>query len=99
MCGRFGMDDTVNELITEFRLATGKGPDEWTPSWNIAPTDDIPVLCASQREGDVENRFLVYDRAGEPCPRCRRGVIEVMTLGGRTSAYCARCQTLGGSSR
>lgn len=51
------MDDTVNELITEFVLATGKGPQEWTPSWNIAPTDDIPVLFASKRDEGVENRF------------------------------------------
>ncbi|GAB3387342.1 SOS response-associated peptidase [Humibacter soli] len=59
MCGRFAMDDTVDALIEEFVLATGKGPQEWTPSWNIAPTDDIPVLFASKRESGVENRFEV----------------------------------------
>jgi formamidopyrimidine-DNA glycosylase len=42
----------------------------------------------------VENRFLVYDRAGEACPRCRRE-IEAMTIGGRTSAFCPRCQPAG----
>jgi formamidopyrimidine-DNA glycosylase len=39
----------------------------------------------------VDNPFLVYDRAGQPCPSCRRA-LEKATLGGRTSAYCARCQ-------
>lgn len=53
------MDDTVDALIEEFVLATGKGPQEWTPSWNIAPTDDIPVLFASKRESGVENRFEI----------------------------------------
>jgi formamidopyrimidine-DNA glycosylase len=39
----------------------------------------------------AENPYAVYDRAGEPCPRCSRA-IEALTLGGRTSAYCPRCQ-------
>ncbi|EYF06246.1 Formamidopyrimidine-DNA glycosylase [Chondromyces apiculatus DSM 436] len=38
-----------------------------------------------------ENPFLVYDRAGTPCPRCST-TLDKMTLGGRTSAYCPRCQ-------
>ena len=42
----------------------------------------------------VENPFLVYDRAGAPCPRCRRA-LEKLTLGGRTSAFCPRCQRAG----
>jgi formamidopyrimidine-DNA glycosylase len=42
--------------------------------------------------GAVENRFLVYDRAGQACPRCRRGAIEKVAIGGRTSAFCGRCQ-------
>jgi formamidopyrimidine-DNA glycosylase len=39
----------------------------------------------------VANPFVIYDRAGDPCPRCRR-VLEKMLIGGRTSAFCARCQ-------
>lgn len=39
----------------------------------------------------VDNPFAVYDRAGEPCPSCRR-VLSKATIGGRTSAFCARCQ-------
>lgn len=37
------------------------------------------------------NPFLVYGRAGEPCPRCRAG-LKSMVIGGRTSAFCPRCQ-------
>jgi formamidopyrimidine-DNA glycosylase len=38
-----------------------------------------------------ENPFLVYDRSGDPCPRCGDG-IEKLVLGGRTSAFCPSCQ-------
>jgi formamidopyrimidine-DNA glycosylase len=42
----------------------------------------------------VENPFLIYDRAGAPCPRCGR-VLEKVTIGGRVSAFCGRCQKAG----
>jgi formamidopyrimidine-DNA glycosylase len=54
-----------------------------------APAEEIAYLSEG---GGVENRFRIYDRVGEACPRCRRGVIEKMTIGGRTSAFCGRCQ-------
>jgi formamidopyrimidine-DNA glycosylase len=38
-----------------------------------------------------ENPFLVYDRAGEPCPRCGTR-LKAMTQAGRTTYYCPRCQ-------
>jgi formamidopyrimidine-DNA glycosylase len=57
-----------------------------------APVEEIAYLSEG---GHVGNPFLVYDRAGERCPRCRRGTIEVMTIGGRTSAFCGRCQKAG----
>jgi putative SOS response-associated peptidase YedK len=62
MCGRFAMDDKVNELITEFVTVTGKNPNEyradWTPAWNIAPTDPIPVLFESAKsDGPPVRRF------------------------------------------
>lgn len=39
----------------------------------------------------VENPFAVYDRAGQPCPRCRRA-LSTARIAGRASAYCDRCQ-------
>ena len=48
MCGRFAMDDTVNDLITEFVETTGLPPQDWRadwkPSYNIRPTDPVPIL-------------------------------------------------------
>jgi formamidopyrimidine-DNA glycosylase len=38
-----------------------------------------------------ENPFLVYGKAGEPCPRCKTPLKKI-TLSGRTSAFCPNCQ-------
>jgi putative SOS response-associated peptidase YedK len=62
MCGRFAMDDTVNELVTEFVVSTGRKPEDgrpgWEPSWNISPTENIPLLFQSARGGGTpEVRF------------------------------------------
>lgn len=42
-------------------------------------------------EGHADNRFLVYARAGSPCPRCQT-TLEQVSLGGRSSVYCPHCQ-------
>lgn len=43
MCGRFAMDDTVDELIKEF-VAAGGDYRDWRPSYSIAPTDVVPIV-------------------------------------------------------
>lgn len=57
MCGRFAASDHVNEAITEFVTRTGRRPDEWTPDWegsyNLAPTQSIPVLLDSAKAGEL----------------------------------------------
>jgi len=62
MCGRFAMDDKVNQLVTDYVQAGGRAsdwrPGTWHPSWNIAPTQQIPMLFESAKGGDdVETRF------------------------------------------
>lgn len=42
-------------------------------------------------EARSQNPFLIYGRAGAPCPRCETE-LQKMELGGRTSAFCPRCQ-------
>ncbi len=41
--------------------------------------------------GNFQNLLRVYDRAGEPCSRCRTP-IERITQGGRGTYFCPRCQ-------
>lgn len=41
--------------------------------------------------GDYQNFLRVYDREGEPCPRCST-LIERLVLAGRSAHFCPRCQ-------
>jgi formamidopyrimidine-DNA glycosylase len=41
-------------------------------------------------EGETENPFLVYDKKGEPCPRCGTPIATIKQAG-RTTFYCPRC--------
>jgi formamidopyrimidine-DNA glycosylase len=38
------------------------------------------------------NPFLVYDREGERCPRCRKGRIARLVQAQRSTYFCPRCQ-------
>ena len=42
-------------------------------------------------KGEYQQRFQVYDREGEPCPR-GTGIIKRVVQSGRSSFYCASCQ-------
>jgi formamidopyrimidine-DNA glycosylase len=44
------------------------------------------------------NPFHAYDRKGKPCHRCD-AALEAVTIGGRTSVYCPRCQPAPKSPR
>jgi putative SOS response-associated peptidase YedK len=53
MCGRFAMDDQVNELLESFVEEHGaRALRDWRASFNIAPTQQVPVLRehSGQRE-------------------------------------------------
>ena len=41
--------------------------------------------------GTFQNRFRVYGRAGEPCPRCGRTISKIR-VAGRGTYLCANCQ-------
>lgn len=41
--------------------------------------------------GNFQSKFLVYDRAGEPCKRCRTPIREIRQ-GQRATYFCPRCQ-------
>jgi formamidopyrimidine-DNA glycosylase len=52
------------------------------------PAEDVQYV----EEPAGPNPFLVYDRAGERCPRCRRGTITRLVQESRSTFYCDRCQ-------
>ncbi len=41
--------------------------------------------------GEFQHHFAVYDREGEPCPRCG-GKIRRIVQAGRSTFYCPKCQ-------
>jgi formamidopyrimidine-DNA glycosylase len=47
---------------------------------------------ALNEEGSYQNHHRVYDRAGQPCERCRRGEIERIVQAQRSTFFCAKCQ-------
>ena len=47
----------------------------------------------SGKEGKYADYRLVYQREGEPCPRCKTEIKRVK-LGGRSAHYCPICQKL-----
>jgi len=52
MCGRLVVPNTFDELLSVFDAAGGDFPD-WRPSWNIKPTQTIPVIIHSAK-GEAE---------------------------------------------
>lgn len=44
------------------------------------------------QEGNYQRVCLVYGKKGEICARCKKGVIERITLGGRGTFFCGNCQ-------
>jgi putative SOS response-associated peptidase YedK len=56
MCGRFAVDKGTNELIEEF-VAAGGDVHDWAPRWNIAPTEQVPVIVESLKTGELVRRL------------------------------------------
>jgi formamidopyrimidine-DNA glycosylase len=48
-------------------------------------------LDADGAAGGFQRLHRVYDREGEPCPRCRAAIKRIM-LGGRSTHFCPGCQ-------
>jgi formamidopyrimidine-DNA glycosylase len=46
---------------------------------------------ANGAEGQMQNRFLIHLREGEPCPRCG-ATVKKMRAAGRGTYICPRCQ-------
>lgn len=48
---------------------------------------------ASGRRGGFAERLAVYGRGGLPCFRCGARLIDTDAIDGRTTVFCARCQS------
>lgn len=99
---------TVKEVLMDQAVVAGVGNiiatealwmarvDPRSAANALTPADVQAVARAVRREIERELsnrdlRFFVYGRVGEPCPRCK-ATIKRVKLGGRTSAFCPKCQ-------
>jgi formamidopyrimidine-DNA glycosylase len=53
---------------------------------------------ATGREGENQHHLRVYGRQGLPCLRCAYPLAK-LTVGGRTTSFCPRCQKMPGDRR
>jgi formamidopyrimidine-DNA glycosylase len=58
----------------------------------------IDDYTAPDGDGSMQERLQVYQRTGEPCPRCGRPVKRIV-VGARSTHYCSWCQRLGAADR
>jgi putative SOS response-associated peptidase YedK len=83
MCGRFAMDDQVNELLESFVEEHGaKALRDWRASFNIAPTQQVPVLREHSGQREVLSVRWGMVSPGSP------------TFGGGKPVFNARIETV-----
>jgi formamidopyrimidine-DNA glycosylase len=70
--------EAVRSILSEAIERRGSSIDDYT-----APDGD----------GSMQERLRVYQRTGEPCPRCGRPVKRVV-IGARSTHFCTWCQRL-----
>jgi formamidopyrimidine-DNA glycosylase len=75
--------DAIRTILAEAVDRRGSSIDDYT-----APDGD----------GSMQERLDVYQRTGEPCPRCGRPVKRIV-LGARSTHFCSWCQRLSAADR
>src|SRR6478736_1806473 len=73
----------IRRILAEAVIRRGSSIDDYT-----APDGD----------GEMQDHLMVYQRTGEPCPRCGRPIKRIV-VGGRSTHLCSWCQRLGPSDR
>src|ERR1700746_1229015 len=52
MCGRARLSSDVSEIKVAFRIPPERPAPNIAPSWNVAPTDPLPVVRYDPRAGE-----------------------------------------------
>jgi formamidopyrimidine-DNA glycosylase len=73
----------IRAILTEAIERRGSSIDDYT-----APDGD----------GEMQERLQVYQRTGEPCPRCGRPIRRIV-IGARATHFCSWCQRLPAADR
>jgi formamidopyrimidine-DNA glycosylase len=75
--------DAIRRILAEAVERRGSSIDDYT-----APDGD----------GSMQEHLQVYQRTGEPCPRCGRPVKRIV-IGARSTHFCSWCQRLRAADR
>jgi formamidopyrimidine-DNA glycosylase len=75
--------DAIRDVLGEAIDARGSSIDDYT-----APDGD----------GEMQERLDVYQRTGEPCPRCGHPIKRIV-IGARSTHFCSFCQRLPAADR
>ncbi|MDP9890598.1 putative SOS response-associated peptidase YedK [Pseudarthrobacter enclensis] len=58
MCGRYVMSKATGDLLSSFDAKEVEGTPP-SPSWNVAPTQNVPVVAGRLDEGSVERHLMI----------------------------------------
>ncbi|HWR84461.1 MAG TPA: SOS response-associated peptidase [Rhodoglobus sp.] len=87
MCGRFAMDDSTNEMLEQIVAEHGTAAladwqRYWPPNYNVAPTDEVPIVRVRHGEREVVPARWAMVPPGSP------------TFGGGKPVFNARIETV-----
>jgi putative SOS response-associated peptidase YedK len=51
MCGRARLSSDVSEIKIAFGIPPERPAPNFPPSWNVAPTDSLPIVRFNAKEG------------------------------------------------
>ena len=51
MCGRVKLSTDFGEIRIAFRIPPERPAPNFAPSWNVAPTDPLPIVRYDAKEG------------------------------------------------
>lgn len=58
MCGRYVMSKATSDLLSHFEAKEVEGNPPG-PSWNVAPTQNVPIVAERLDEGTLDRRLLI----------------------------------------
>lgn len=85
-----GSNTLSNNEIKNLYQAILKVIDEGIKDKGSSGADEAYVLPDGSK-GTHQRHFLVYQREGKPCPKCKTKIKRIKQ-GGRSSFFCPRCQ-------
>jgi putative SOS response-associated peptidase YedK len=60
MCGRAKLGGDISEIKIAFRVPPDYPTPTFAPSWNVAPTDNLPIVRYDRRAGHPAERMTMW---------------------------------------